>query len=444
MDDVIYALRGVFGYLCCNGLYHDNFWMLLAAPRCRDHHVRNCLSSEEVSLLLGSIERETADGKRDFAAMSLAAASGLRAGDIASLKLEDTDWKKHEIRLVQGKTSEPLVIPVTKTVLNAVADYILNGWPETMDKNVFVRHCAPFTGYHDGVSIACIFRKYQKKAGLLHVVGDGKTLHGMRRGLGTGMAAKGVPVDVVSQVLGHKGTKATKQYISTDLNNLRCCALGLDSAGRWHMMDLHEYIQGMLDYKESLGFSRKTYESYLNDFGKYFFGAGHTDFTAETVRLWCERRDTETPESFRRRVTPLRKLSKYMYAMGYTEYVVPSSIFPITHRNTPYIFTDSELQCLFAESDKEPYCKASPCRHLIIPVIYRLIYFCGLRPNEGRELKRSDFCYKDRTLYIRKNKAHRERLIPVSDDVAAMCHEYLEKSRAVFPDTEYLFPSPTG
>ena len=95
MDDVIYALRGFFGYLCCNGLYHDNFWMLLAAPRCRDHHVRNCLSSEEISLLLGSIGRETADGKRDFAAMSLAAASGLRAGDIASLKMEDIDWKKH-------------------------------------------------------------------------------------------------------------------------------------------------------------------------------------------------------------------------------------------------------------------------------------------------------------------------------------------------------------
>lgn len=210
------------------------------------------------------------------------------------------------------------------------------------------------------------------------------------------------------------------------------------------MMNLHEYIHGMLGYKESLGFSRKTYESYLNDFGKYFSGAGHTDFTAETVLPWCERRDTETPESFRRRVTPLRELSKYMYAMGYTEYVVPSGIFPITHRNTPYIFTDSELQCLFAESDKEPYCKVSPCRHLIIPVIYRLIYYCGLRPNEGRELKRSDFCYKDRTLYIRKNKAHRERLIPMSDDVAAMCHEYLEKSRAIFPDTEYMFPSPTG
>lgn len=64
-------------------------------------------------------------------------------------------------------------------------------------------------------------------------------------------------------------------------------------------------------------------------------------------------------------------------------------------------------------------------------------------PEEGRELKRSDFCYKDRTLYIRKNKTHRERLIPMADDVADMCQEYLEKSMAVFPDTEYMFSSPT-
>ena len=53
----------------------------------------------------------------------------------------------------------------------------------------------------------------------------------MRRGLGTGMAANGVPVDTVAQVLGHKETKATKQYISTDLQSLLCCTLDFDSLG---------------------------------------------------------------------------------------------------------------------------------------------------------------------------------------------------------------------
>ncbi|HCS74636.1 MAG TPA: hypothetical protein DIW17_12280 [Clostridiales bacterium] len=69
--------------------------MLLAAPRCRDHRIRNCQSPDEVSLLLGSIGRETDDGKRDFAAMSLAATSGLRAGDIASLTLDDMNSDDH-------------------------------------------------------------------------------------------------------------------------------------------------------------------------------------------------------------------------------------------------------------------------------------------------------------------------------------------------------------
>lgn len=209
-------------------------------------------------------------------------------------------------------------------------------------------------------------------------------------------------------------------------------------------MNLPESIREMLEYKESLGYSRKTYESYLKDFQRYFMESCHDTFTESTVLPWCKKRDTETPEGFRRRITPLRELSKYLYAMGYAGYIVPTDIFPAIHRETPYIFTDRELIRLFAESDREPYCKVSPCRHLIIPVIYRLIYFCGLRPNEGRELKRSDFCHEDRTLFIRKNKSHRERLIPVSDDVAGMCRDYMNKSMQVYPDTEYMFPSPTG
>ena len=98
------------------------------------------------------------------------------------------------------------------------------------------------------------------------------------------------------------------------------------------MMDISECIREMLGYKESLGFSRRTYKSFLNDFRRYFSGAGHTAFPAGTVLPWCERRDTETPEGFRRRGTTLRELSKYMYAMGYADYVVPTSIFPVTHR----------------------------------------------------------------------------------------------------------------
>lgn len=68
MDDVVYALRVFFLYLCENDLYNENFGMLLAAPRRGDHRVRGCVAPEEISLLLESIDKETSNGKCDFAA----------------------------------------------------------------------------------------------------------------------------------------------------------------------------------------------------------------------------------------------------------------------------------------------------------------------------------------------------------------------------------------
>lgn len=229
IDEVIYSLRAFFNYLYEAKLCRDNFWFLLAPPKHREQHVLGFVSPNEVTQILDSIDRNSADGKRAFAVIALAASTGLRPGDIASLRLDNIKWKEHEIRLVQGKTSEPLTLPLQKTVLDALADYILNGRPETSSPNLFVRHCAPYQGYRDGGSIACIFRKYQQAAGLEHQKGDGKTFHGLRRGLGTTMTAEGVSVDTVAQILGHKSLEATKRYIAADLDHLRSCTLGFDS-----------------------------------------------------------------------------------------------------------------------------------------------------------------------------------------------------------------------
>ncbi len=210
------------------------------------------------------------------------------------------------------------------------------------------------------------------------------------------------------------------------------------------MKNVWDYIQEMLIYKESLGFARKTYEGHLNDFGR--FTEKHEDFFfAESVVMdWCVRRNTESEQGFRRRITVLREFSKYLYAIGESSLIIPTEIFPIVHRYTPYIFSDKELLDLFQQADKEKYTSKDPGRNLIIPVIYRLIYFCGLRPNEGRELLKKDVNLKNGTLFIRKNKSHRERIIPMSEDIVFMCRKYSIKIQLIYPDSEYFFPSPSG
>ena len=67
---------------------------------------------------------------------------------------------------------------------------------------------------------------------------------------------------------------------------------------------------------------------------------------------------------------------------------------------------------LFQQSYNQNGDPRNPLAPNIIATVYRLIYFCGLRPNEGREIRRNDIDTDNRTIFIRENKTHKERLIP--------------------------------
>lgn len=212
------------------------------------------------------------------------------------------------------------------------------------------------------------------------------------------------------------------------------------------MKKLCAHIEDMILYKESLGYSRKTYAGFLNDFASYveIYHPNAVCLSEDIASGWCVKRDTEKASGFRRRCNALREFSKYLHAIGASKHILPTDFYPAIQKYTPYIFSDRELANIFSASDQVNYDKNAPCRHLIISVIYRLIYFCGLRPNEGRELRKNDVDFKNRTLFIRKNKVHQERLIPMASDVTDMCRNYYEKVSLIFPDSEYFFPAPWG
>lgn len=63
--------------------------------------------------------------------LMLAVKTGLRTIDISRLYLSDIRWEQGEIRIVQQKTMQPLSLPLDSSVMDAVADYILNGRQQT-------------------------------------------------------------------------------------------------------------------------------------------------------------------------------------------------------------------------------------------------------------------------------------------------------------------------
>jgi len=185
------------------------------------------ITLEEERKLLLTKDCKTPLEKRNYAMMLLALRTGLRSIDLTNLKLENIDWKKNTLSLVQTKTGVPIVLPLLTDVGNAIADYILNARPPSNQPYVFLNAHAPFqklSGRSSCYGISCVV---MKKAGIRQGKDDRKGFHFLRHSLAARLLSEETPLPVISSILGHRDKDSTKVYLSTDLAHLRACALGL-------------------------------------------------------------------------------------------------------------------------------------------------------------------------------------------------------------------------
>lgn len=200
----------------------------------REAKIQQPLTTDELNLILAQIDLTNAKGKRNLAMILLGAELGLRASDIINLKLTDIDWHKKEIHIQQQKTGHSVKLPLTEKVSSALKDYILNGRRQTECEFIFLKLSPPYGKISDAVALGCMFRSYQKVAGMECSAFDGKGFHSLRRRLGKELVVDGVPIATISQVLGHRDLEVAKQYISLDSVHLQECALDFSLIGGRH------------------------------------------------------------------------------------------------------------------------------------------------------------------------------------------------------------------
>ena len=105
-------------------------WRLSRVPR--------SVSPTDVAALLGSCDRRSSFGRRDYAAMVLMVRLGLRTGEVAALELSDIDWRAGEI-VVRGKGNRVERLPLPVDVGDALAGWIRRGRPRCETRRVFTR-----------------------------------------------------------------------------------------------------------------------------------------------------------------------------------------------------------------------------------------------------------------------------------------------------------------
>lgn len=144
------------------------------------------------------------------------------------------------------------------------------------------------------------------------------------------------------------------------------------------------YIEKLYDYRRTLGYSMSTHQSLLLGFDR-FCAANYPDednLSEQMVMDWISGEGGRVYE----KCLAVRLLGKYMYAVGKEAYILPEKYVTPKRCFAPYIFTDAELSRLFSAIDQTEATGREPYLHEIAPVLFRLIYTCGLRPNEGRQL----------------------------------------------------------
>jgi integrase len=227
MGNTVWAIKRFFAFASQRGLSVLQVDGLLARVGPRRVRALPCFTAQETASIVAAIETDSAHGKRDHAMAVLALSTGLRGGDITALRLDEIDWRRDEIRMVQRKTSAPVTLPLLPQVGNAMADWLLNGRPECEAPEVFVRLKAPFVKL-TGPTGALLMGRWLDKAGVAHHAGDGKTFHALRRTAGTRLVESGAELALTAQVLGHANVESSRRYIALADASLRDCCLPLD------------------------------------------------------------------------------------------------------------------------------------------------------------------------------------------------------------------------
>jgi site-specific recombinase XerD len=188
-------------------------WSMTSIPR--------AISAEHVRQLLASIDRRTAVGRRDYAILLLLARLGLRAGEVASLELDDIDWNLGQVN-VRGKSGQRNRLPLPTEVGKAIAAYLRRGRPDSTSRRVFLRVRAPICAFRGTSGIGSMVRHSLERAGIQATTTG---THQFRHGLATEMLRQGASLSEIGELLGHRHPQTTKIYTKVDIKALRTLAL---------------------------------------------------------------------------------------------------------------------------------------------------------------------------------------------------------------------------
>ncbi len=202
-------------------------------------------------------------------------------------------------------------------------------------------------------------------------------------------------------------------------------------------------MQNFLKLQEALDFNPESYQPRLRQFDGFLSQRGYAlqNVTREVILDWVGKKHHQSNNSRRARLFAVNKFLKYLCELGRCERTIPKECFckPIPY--PPYLFSDEELSRFFSACDSFSGNGKNLEDSVVLPVVFRMIHCCALRPGEAFRLRQHDVDLIEGTIQINQSIHHKDRLLWISEELRELCRQYDQLSKN---DRLWFFSRPNG
>jgi site-specific recombinase XerD len=229
LQHTVAHLRSFLRFLVGRGEIAVGLERAIDTPRVyRGERLPRSLSWKTVQSFLGSIDRSTPMGRRDYAMFLLITTYGLRTSEVAALRLDGIEWRAGRLRVPRPKSKTPIVLPLTDEVGAAIVAYLRRDRPNLPYGQVFLRVRAP-TGPLKATAVTEAFQGWTRRA-RLPIPYQGP--HCLRHSLAVHLLRQGTSIKAIGDLLGHRSNEATCVYLRLHVDDLRDAALEVPMEAR--------------------------------------------------------------------------------------------------------------------------------------------------------------------------------------------------------------------
>lgn len=222
------------------------------------------------------------------------------------------------------------------------------------------------------------------------------------------------------------------------------------------MSEMHtraEWYADFVDYRKAYGYKTGTYNfiiCFLNWCARTY--PDDPRLRQDMLDIWRAKRPTENEESHGNRAAYLNKFLVFVNDRGGGPFTLYTDR-PTVHRVEPVPITPEQICNFFravdelgtGDSHAHPFSRTlARLKAIEAPVIFRLLYSTGMRPNEARWLHRDDVDLENGIIYLHRTKGYIERIIALHPSMTKLLKQYFELIVAEQPDAMPLFPTHDG